>query len=153
MDGDIHLWMGRGLWSSDHKGCLSSDQSFLHINFLELETAFLTLKRFQKWLCGTHVLVQMNRTTVMHYLNRSGGTRSRCLDWKVEEIICWCLSMRITLSAVHISGHDNVEADRCSRFRIENPRRLERCTEWSLDRRVTNSTLQNGTELSAAFAT
>ena len=46
--------------------------------------------------------------------------------------------MRITLSAVYISGQDNVEADRLSRFRIENPRRLERSTEWSLDCRVTN---------------
>ncbi len=60
------------------------------------------------------------------------------MDWKVREIILWCLSMRITLSAVHISGQDNVEADRLSRFRIKNPRRLERSTKWSLDRRVTN---------------
>ncbi len=36
--------------------------------------------------------------------------------WKVREIIHWCLSMRITLQAVHISGQDNVEADRVSRF-------------------------------------
>ncbi len=74
----------------------------------------------------------------MHYLNSAVGTRSRCLDWKVREIIHWCLSMRITLSAVHISGQDNVEADRLSRFQIENPCRLERSTEWSLDCRVTN---------------
>ncbi len=74
----------------------------------------------------------------MHYLNRAGGTRSRSLDWKVREIILWCLSMRITLSAIYISGQDNMEADRLSRFRIENPCRLECSTEWSLDRRVTN---------------
>ncbi len=30
-----------------------SDQYSLHINFLELETVFLALKTFQKWLCGT----------------------------------------------------------------------------------------------------
>ncbi len=83
-------------------------------------------------------MVQTHSTTVMHYLNRAGGTRSRCLDWKVREIIDWCLSMRITLSAVHISGQDNVEADHLSWFQIENPRRLEHSTEWSLDRRVTN---------------
>ncbi len=131
---------GGGLRSSDGRGGggRSSDQSSLHINFLELETVFLTLKTFQKWLCGAHVLVQTDSTTVMHYLNRAGGTRSRTLDWKVREIIHWCLSMRIALSAVHISGEDNVEADRLSRFRIENPRRLERSTEWSLDSRVTS---------------
>ncbi len=62
----------RGVWSNDHVG--------LHINFLELETVFLALKTFQRWLCGTHVLVQTDNTTVMHYLNRLGGTRSRSLD-------------------------------------------------------------------------
>ena len=46
--------------------------------------------------------------------------------------------MRITLPAVHISGQDNVKGDPLSRFRIENPCRLERSTEWSLDRRVIN---------------
>ncbi len=121
--------MARGLWSSD--------QSSLHINSLELGTVFLALKRFQRWLCGAHVLVQTDSTTVMQYLNRAGGTRSRCLDWRVRDIILWCLSMRITLSAVHISGQDNVEVVRLSRFRVENPRRLKRSTEWSLDRRVT----------------
>ena len=34
----------------------SSDHSSLHINFLELETVLLALKRFQRWLCGSHVL-------------------------------------------------------------------------------------------------
>ncbi len=120
------------------RGVWSSDQSSLHINFLELETVFLALKTFQKWLCGTHVLVQTDSTTVMHYLNRAGVTRSRSLDWKIREIILWCLSLRITLSAVHISGLDNVEADCLSRFWIENPRHLEGSTEWSLDHRVTN---------------
>ena len=46
--------------------------------------------------------------------------------------------MRITLSAVHISGQDNVEVDCLSRFRIENLHRLEHSIEWSLNRRVTN---------------
>ena len=119
MDASTYGWgaacgpvMTRGVWLSN--------QSSLHINFLELETVFLALKRFQRWLCGAHVQVQMDSTTVMHYLNRAGGTRSRCLDLKAQEIIHWCLSLRITLPAVHISGQDNVEADRLSWFRIEN---------------------------------
>ncbi len=60
------------MWSSDHFS--------LHINFLNLETVVLALKRFQRWLCGTHVLVQMDSITVIHYLNRVGGTRTRRLD-------------------------------------------------------------------------
>ena len=67
--------MARGVWSSK----LSS----FHIDFLKVETCFLTSTRFQKWLCGTHILVQMDSTTVMHYLNSAAGTRSRSLDLKV----------------------------------------------------------------------
>ena len=74
------MW-ARGVWSGD---CLGH-----HINFLELETVFLALKTFQRWLCGTHVLVQTDTTTIMHYLNRMGRTRSRSLDLKVREIIKW----------------------------------------------------------------
>ncbi len=118
-------------------GCGRANQSSLHINFSSWRLFFLALKRFQRWLYGTHVLVQMDSTSAMHYLNRAGGTRSRCLDWKVREIIHWYLSMRITLSAAHISGQENVVV-RLSRFQIENPRRLERSTEWSLNLRVTN---------------
>ncbi len=120
------------------RGVWSSDQSSLHINFLKLETVFLALKRFQRCLCGAHILVQTDSTTVMHYLNRAGGTRSRCLDWNVREIIHWYLSMRMTLSAEHISGQDNVEADHLSQFRNKNPQGLECSTKWSLDRRITN---------------
>ncbi len=29
----------------------------LHINHLKLEQVFLTLKKYQRWLCRTHVLV------------------------------------------------------------------------------------------------
>ncbi len=70
--------MARGVWSSD--------QSSLRINFLELETVFLDLKRFQRWLCGTHVLVQTDSTTVMHYLNRVGWTRPSVWTGKSERL-------------------------------------------------------------------
>ena len=133
----ISPWMKSGLQSFASKGCVKR----LVFSPYKLSWAgdFSSPRRdSRKWLCGAHVLVQTDSTTVMHYLNRAGGTRSSCLDWKVREISHWCLSMRITLSAVVISGQDNMEADRLSRFRIENPRRLERFTKWSLDHRVTN---------------
>ncbi len=133
-DGRIHFWMGSSLRPFDCKGCVV-EQSVFSPYKLSLAGDGCVV---HTWLCGAHVLVQMDSTTVMHYLHRAGGTRSRNLDWKVRDIFLWCLSLRITLSAVHISGQDNVEADRLSRFRIENPRRLERSTKWSLDRRVTN---------------
>ncbi len=56
----------------------------------------------------------------------------------VREIILWCQTSNISLTAVHISGCDNVEADRLSRHRVEHPRHLERSTEWSLDQEIAN---------------
>ena len=50
----------RSIWA-DRQGPWASCSS-LHIAFLELETVFLVLKRLQGWLCGTHVLVQMDST-------------------------------------------------------------------------------------------
>ncbi len=47
------------------------------------KTVFFALKKFQRWLCGsTHVLVQMD--SLLHYLNRVRGTRSKSLDMKVK---------------------------------------------------------------------
>ncbi len=37
-----------------------------------------------------------------------------------------------SLTAVHISAPDNIEAD-CVFRHVKNPRRLERSAEWSLD--------------------
>ncbi len=51
--------LARSIWSRDHVA--------LHINHLELETVFLTLKTFQRWMCRTHVLVQTDSATVMHW--------------------------------------------------------------------------------------
>ncbi len=55
----------RDVWSRHHIG--------VHINYLKLENDFLALEKFQRWLCGTHILVQMDSTMVVHYLNRMRG--------------------------------------------------------------------------------
>ncbi len=119
------LLSARGIWSSDHVG--------LHINYLQLETVFFALKTLQRLPCGTHVLVQTNNTTVMHYLNRMGvhvqGTRSRTLEWLVREIILWCQTSNISLTAVHISDCDNVQAHHHSRHRVEHPHH-RRIVSW-----------------------
>ncbi len=57
--------------------------------------------------------------------------------WKGRGIQ-WCLRWRISLSAVHISGFNNVKADPLSRRQAKNPCWLEHSTEWSLDFRVTS---------------
>ena len=128
---------GGGLRSSDGRGGggRSSDQSSLHINFIELETVFLALKRFQRWLLWR----SRPGSDRQHYGDAFSeqGRRDQVQVLGLEGQGDYSLVSEHE-SAVHISGQDNVEADHLSQFRIENPRRLERSTEWSLDPRVTN---------------
>ena len=44
-----------------------------HQLFLELLAVFLTLKRFRSMVCGQHVLLQRDNSTVVFYLNKGGG--------------------------------------------------------------------------------
>ena len=101
---------GVRLRSSDAPGSLIKWSVFSPYQLSWAGDYFLSLKRFQRWLCGTHILVQKGTTTVMHYLNSTRGSRSRSLYLKVWEIKQWCLWSRISLSVVHISGPDNVKA-------------------------------------------
>ncbi len=60
----FQLWMGGGVRSLIREGHLV-DYVGLYINYLEEKTVFLSLKTSQKWLCGTHVLIQKDNTKVM----------------------------------------------------------------------------------------
>ncbi len=117
------------------RGVWTGEMTALHINYLELMAFFLTLKRFQSMLCGQHVLVQTNNTTVMYYLNKGAETRSS-LNQLARNLTLCCVARQISLAAVHLAGVDNVQADRLSRPRVENLCRIERSTEWSLDPRI-----------------
>ena len=92
----------------------SSDYVNLHINELELraiQNALLTL-------CGTlhnaHVHVKSDNSTSVAYINKMGGN-TPALDSVTKEIWAWCLDANIWISASHIAGVDNVQADRLSR--------------------------------------
>ncbi len=112
--GCVHLWMGGGVQSLVRL-IWSRGKSYLYINSLQLESVFFVLKKFQRWLSGTHILVHTDNTTVMHYLSRMGGTGSG------TRIILWCLASSSTLTAVHSSGCNNVEVYRLSHLKVQDP--------------------------------
>ena len=64
---DAHLEQSstQGLWSPQEKG--------LHINVLELKAAFLALRRFKDQCQDQTVLVAMDNSTVVAYINKQGG--------------------------------------------------------------------------------
>ena len=69
----------------------------------------------------------------MVYINKMGGTRYPSLSTLTHWITLWSLDRDITLRVVHLSGADNVDADRFSQQLLERYLCLQISVEWSLD--------------------
>ncbi|XP_029937836.1 uncharacterized protein LOC115380768 [Myripristis murdjan] len=86
-----------------------------HINFLELSAVFLSLKHFLPSLVGRHVLVRMDNTTTVAYINRQGGLRSHRLHTLARRLILWSSERFLSLRATHVPGALNAGVDLLSR--------------------------------------
>ena len=75
-----------------------------------------------------HVRILSDNTTMCAYINKFGGKKG-----DLNEIACelwlWCISNKIHLSAAHIPGYTNDDADKLSRVYKDD-------LEWSLDQSV-----------------
>lgn len=100
-----------------------------HINILELQAAFFSLKSFANNATNAHVQLQIDNTTAVFYVNNMGGSRSPELNALTLEIWEWCIKRTIWLSAVHVPGKQNVEADKESRSFSDRH-------EWTLNKQV-----------------
>ena len=117
-----------GAYDQTHKqktnGFWSAEEQNLHINVLELKACQLGIMSFCKGKKNIHVRVYMDNTTSCAYINKYGGKFDN-LDKIAREIWFWCIERNIFLSAAHVAGSKNIEADKMSR---ENNDDLE----WSL---------------------
>ena len=102
-----------------------------HINYLELLAAFHALQAFVADKSNIHVRLKMDNSTAVSYINNMGGIRSPSLDELAVSIWGWCSFRNILLSAQHIPGKSNREADSLSRQFVSN-------LEWLLDQDVFN---------------
>ena len=130
---DASLW-GWGAHLNGYlvQGRWSKLQSLRHVNLLELEAVFLAVKHFLPFLKNQNVLIRTDNTTVMHYINKQGGTRSRPLchmSWDLWNLV---LKNNMQIKAAHIMGKRNYLADLLSRKEI-------RSGEWVLKSSVVNS--------------
>ncbi|CAC5396319.1 unnamed protein product [Mytilus coruscus] len=117
------------------QGSWSVEEKLLHINSLEIEAVFLTVKHFLPKLIGKNVLIRSENATVVRYINKQGGTRSPqpCMrTWKLWQL---ALENQIFLKAAHIAGKKNILADHLSRVKIQP-------TKWSLNKEVTHAMFQ-----------
>ena len=76
-----------------------------------------------------HVSVRCNSTTAIAYVNNMGRLVSSSCDRLVKKIWAYCAKRNTWLSAIHIAGKENSEADYMSRL-------LNKNTEWNLDHRT-----------------
>ncbi|XP_068136523.1 tyrosine-protein kinase RYK isoform X1 [Hyperolius riggenbachi] len=111
----------QGLWNHS-----MAEQSS---NFRELMAVKMAIMSTMHLLESCHVQVQSDNSTVVSYLNRQGGTRSKRLLFLTLEILEIAEHNFLSLTAVHLKGELNVLADQLSRVQTTN-------TEWSLNQKL-----------------
>ena len=105
-----------------------------HINFLELKAIWLALQAFGSKFNNVHIAIKSDNSTAVAYINNLGGIKSSKLNSLSKQIWLWCFSRNIDLSAFHVSGKDNSDADFLSRID-----QAKNSTEWSLEKDVFQS--------------
>ena len=111
-------------------GQWKKEESRAHINVLELKAAYLAIQAFVKeTMRPRHIQVLMDNTTAVSYINKRGGTHSPTLASLALEIWNFCISRRIWITARHVPGVTNIEADFASRH-------FNNRTEWTVDKMV-----------------
>jgi len=114
-----------GRWNETETELAESNR----INYLELLAAFYALKSFCKDMSNVTVLIRLDNTTAVAYIQKMGGTKSTECNLLAKDIWNWSISRNIWVIADHLPGKLNVVADRCSRqFQDE--------TEWMLNRNL-----------------
>ena len=117
---------GAHLEQTSTKGLWSDREKRLHINVLQLKVVSQALRSFKDQCQNQTVLVAMDNSTVVAYINKQGGTHSAEMCVLLWKIMTWCHHYQITLKARHSPGCLNVMADLLSRSN------QVQSTEWSL---------------------
>ena len=97
-----------GFWSEKEKQA--------HINFLELLTVKIALSELIKNAKNIKVLLRIDNTTAIFYVNKMGGVRVDRLSNLAREIWQWAENREIRLFASYISSKENCIADELSRI-------------------------------------
>ena len=124
-DASQHGW-GAVYNDTSTGGFWSDEEKFHHINYLELLAVFMGLQTLCKTNYNTHLRILTDSTTAIAVLNHMGTSHSAPCNHLGREIWEWCINREIWLSAAHIPGVHNIQADLESRRTNDN-------TEWMLD--------------------
>ena len=114
----------KGDSSQSTGGHWSELESMEHINYRELLAAWFGIQCFNSSRSGIHIKILSDNTTTVAYLNNMGGTKKKCNNI-TRQIWSWCHSRKNWISAAHLPGKKNLQADKESRSIHDN-------MEWSL---------------------
>lgn len=104
-------------------------QKSWHINYLELFTVNLALQSFAEKLSNCQILLRIDNTTAIAYINRMGGTKYPKYNRLARQIWKWAEDRKIFLFASYIPSSENYLADALSRINNED-------TEWEMSRKA-----------------
>ena len=91
------------------RGTWSLPESKLHINYLELKVVFLALKEFQDLCQSNIVLVAIESTNVVAYINEKVWMKSGPLWALLWRKLTWYTSKQVTLN-LRVSKPDTLQA-------------------------------------------
>lgn len=94
-------------------------------NYLELLSIFNALKALCAHSNKCHIGIKSDNSTAVSYINNLGGMNSEALDELACKMSLGCLERHMFISAQHIPGDTNVQADTLSRNFSDN-------LEWKL---------------------
>lgn len=106
-------------------GAWKENEISFHINYLELLAVFFALKCFARDQTDCAILLRVDNTTAISYINRMGGIQFPHLNALSRDIWQWCEMRNLWLFASYINTKDNIEAD-------EESRRVNPDVEWEL---------------------
>lgn len=110
-------------------------EATLHINVLELKAAFFALKCFCSNVTNQHIRIFIDNTTAVSYINNMGGSKSVVLNSLAIKVWEWSIARNLWVSAVHIAGKLNIEAD-------EKSRKFNDKHEWKINEQCFNDILE-----------
>lgn len=107
------------------RGHWSAEERQLYINRLEMLAAFFALQCSASDLHDCEVLLRVDNTTAIAYINKMGKVRFMSLSDLSRQIWSWCEKRKLWVFASYIKSSDNANADRESRWSYIG-------TEWGL---------------------
>ena len=96
-------------------GPWSTEELKYHINYLQLKAALIGLKCFATDKNDCELLLRIDNTTAVSYINRMGGIQYPYLNVITREIWQFCEVRKLWIFASYIASKDNIEADAASR--------------------------------------